>query len=304
MPRPKCGTNIPSGSLSTTTIVTGVVSGGFSAAGAVGTIGGILEKGAPAAASYPLAAAVVAAAIVVAVVIYFAVERCKENPDGLQGCMAGVIEMITPAFTGSWEEAVFAFSSPHDRVDVVVKSSYWDFIEPRSDYVFCSKNDDSPMVPCFYYSPAVCNAGIGASVGAAVGAVAGLLLAAVAVAAIGCATWILCIFALLVAVILAVAAAILGAVAGGEIGKAATPQPGPTSSGSQLIPAQPLQVGDYVTEQGNLVKSGDLNNALVFYFVKNTILHGHSINHPSYSHADPDENLQPDGCPMEAPPVP
>lgn len=301
MPRPNCGTHIASGTPSATSIVLGTVGTVFSAASAIATIYKVVTAGSI---LYPIAAAIAAAVAVIATVIYFTVERCEQNPSGVQGCMAGVIENITPAFTGSANDYVFAFTSPHDRIDLVVKQDYWDLIDAQSEFVFCSAADQSPMVPCFYYNPAVCNAGIGATVGATVGAVAGLVIAAVAVAAIGCATWILCILALIVAVIIAVAAAILGAVAGGQIGKAATPQPGPASSGGQLFPAQPLTVGDYVTEQGNLVKSGDLNNALVFYFVTQTTLHGHSLNQPSYSHTDPDANLQPDACPAIGSPIP
>jgi hypothetical protein len=298
MPRPKCGVNIPSGTPSATTIIVGTVGTVFSVGSAIATIYKVVTAGST---LYPIAAAAVAAAAVVATVIFFAVERCDQNPSGAQGCMAGVIESLTPAFTGSASDYVFAFSSPHDRVDVVVKQDYWDLIDAESEYVFCSTADQSPMVPCFYYNPAVCNAGIGAAVGATVGAVAGLLIAAAAVAAIGCATWILCILALIVAIIIAVAAAILGAVSGGQIGRAATKQPGPMSSGNQLIPPQPLLAGDYVSEQGNLVKSGDLNNALVFYFVQHTTLHGHSLGSPSYSHADPDQNLVPDACQLTPP---
>ncbi len=302
MARPACGISIPGGNASGTKVVTGVGSAVFTAAGVAASIWGIVKAGSAAAIWAPYAAAVVAGIIIVAIVIYFTVERCN-RPEGTKSCMAGVIQQLTPAFTGSAWDSVFAFASPHDRVDLVVKRVYWDFIEPRSDFVFCSDNDNSPMVPCFYYTPAVCNAGVGASVGAAVGAVAGILLAAAAIAAIGCATWILCIFAILIALILVVAAAILGAVSGGQIGKAASDHPGPSSSGNDLLPSQPLEVGDYITAAGNMVKSGDLDNALVFYFVEETSLHGQSVNSPPFSHADPDANLNPDACPVEVPPI-
>jgi hypothetical protein len=298
MPRPNCGIHIPGGTSSTVTIVVGTVGTVFSIAGAAASV---LKGVAAGSTTFPLLAAAVAGIAVVVTVIYFAVERCNQNPSGESGCMAGVIETITPAFTGSTLDNGLPFASQHDRVDVVVKKDYWDLIDAQSDFVFCSQADQSPMVPCFYYNPAVCNAGIGGSIGAGVGVVAGLLIAAAVVAAIGCATWILCLLALIVAVLIVVAAAIIGAVSGGQIGRAATSQPGPTSTGSQLVPSQPLQVGDYVTEQGNLAKYGDLNNALAFYFVKNTTLHGHSFSSPSYSHTDPDQNLIPDACPVAMP---
>ena len=291
MPRPSCGINIPGGTSSTVTIVVGTVGTVFSIAGSAASV---WEGVAAGSTTFPLLAAAVAGIAVFVTVIYFAVERCNQNPSGESGCMAGVIEIITPAFTGSTLDNGLPFTSQHDRVDVVVKKDYWDLIDAQSDFVFCSQADQSPMVPCFYYNPAVCNAGIGGSIGAGVGVVGGLLIAAAVVAAIGCATWILCLVALIVAILIVVAAAVIGAMTGGQIGRAATSQPGPTSTGNQ----QPLQVGDYVTEQGNLVKYGDLDNALAFYFVKNTTLHGHSFGSPSYSHTDPDQNLIPDACPV------
>lgn len=295
MPRPDCGINIPGSSASNGDIVAGVVG----VAGSVISIGAGIAKivtgTAAAAAPIPIIGAIVAAAVVVAVVIYFAVERCR-HPEGERGCMAGVIERITPAFSDAGS-SLFAFASPHDRVDLVVKQQYWDFIDVRSEYVFCSDADQSPMVPCFYYTPAVCNAGIGASVGAGVGAVAGVIVAAVAIAAIGCATIILCILALIVAVLIAAVAAIICAVAGGEIGRAATPQPGP-SAGDEGSGGAALTVGEYISAQGTLLKSGDLDNALVFYFVTHTTVHGNSTGSPSFSHTDPDANLVPDACPV------
>jgi hypothetical protein len=298
VPRPNCGKHLPGSTTASGDLVFKVVGVAGTVISAGAGVATAIKGGLVAFANYPIIAAAVAAAVVVAIVITFAVERCNQNPDGVAGCIAGVIEQITPAFTGSTWDSAFPFASPHDRVDVVVKSAYWDLIDQISEFVFCSTNDNSPMMPCFYYTPAVCNAGIGASVGAGVGAVAGLFVAAAVIAAIGCASWFLCILALIVAVIIAVVAAIIGACAGGQIGKAATPQPGPSSTGNTLIPATPLSVGDYVTEQGNMVKSGDLNNALVFYFVTTTTLHGHSLNSPSFSHTDPDAMLQPDACPV------
>jgi len=295
MPRPNCGTHIPSGTSSTVTIVVGTVGTVFSLAGAAASV---MEGVAAGSTTFPLLAAAVAGIAVFVTVIYFAVERCNQNPKGERGCMAGVIETITPAFTGTTLDNGLPFASQHDRVDVVVKKDYWDLIDAQSDFVFCSQADQSPMVPCFYYNPAVCNAGIGGSIGAGVGVVGGLLIAAAVVAAIGCATWILCLVALIVAVLIVVAAAIIGAMTGGQIGRAATSQPGPMSTGSE---PQALQVGDYVTEQGNLVNYGDLDNALVFYFVQTTTLHGHSFNSPSFSHTDPDQNLMPDACPVAMP---
>ena len=301
MPRPNCGQHHPGETTSTTSIVVGTVGTVLSVAGSIAAVAKGVAAGS---AGYPLLVAVAVAVAIIVTVIVFTVERCDQNPaGGVPSCTAGVIENIIPAFTGSTTDSVFPFTSQHDRVDVVVKQDYWDIIDANSDYVFCSTKDNSPIMPCFYYNPAVCNAGIGATVGATVGAVAGLLIAAAAVAAIGCATWILCLLALIVAIILVAAAAILGAISGGDIGKAATNQPSPSSTGTPLIPSQPLGVGDYVSTKGNLLKNGDLNNALSFIYVQTTTLHGHSLLSPSYSHTDPDANLQPDACQI-SPPIP
>jgi hypothetical protein len=298
MARPSCDVNLPGSGPSAGAIVGGTVSAVFTAASAAATIYKIVTA---ASAFYPMAAAVVAAIAVIATVIYFAVDRCG-TPSGFAGCMAGVIEDTVPAFNDAAEQ-LFPFTSLHDRVDVVIKAAYWDALDAKSPYVYCSANDGSPMVPAFYYNKAVCNAGVGASVGATVGAVAGLLIAAAAVAAIGCATWILCLLALIVAVIIAVVAAILGAMAGGAIGRAATATQAPSSSGGGLIPAQPLVAGDYVSTSGNMAECGDLNSALSFMFVQHTTLHGKSLSSASFSHLDPDTNLQHDACDLGGPPI-
>jgi hypothetical protein len=57
-----------------------------------------------------------------------------------------------------------------------------------------------------------------------------------------------------------------------------------------------LTVGDYVTTNGGLIVSEDLDGAIAYWFVTHTSLHGHSKTAPSYSHTDPDTALNPDAC--------
>lgn len=286
MARPSCGINIPSGTPSSTATVTGVVTGLLAIAGAWAKISGAVSS-----ASGPFWAAVAVAVVIAAIVAYFAYQRCKTDWDGEQSCMSGVIERITLAFSGT--DVFLPFASQHDRVDIVVKSAYWDIIEEKSAYVFCSDRDGSPMIPAFYYNRKVCDAGIGGVIGAVVGGVLGVIAAAAAIAAIGCATVILCVLALIVAVLIVAAVAIACAVMGSGIGAVAGSSSGPSLTDD---PSSLLGVGEYVSITGNLMQNGDLDNALVFYFATKTAGHGYSLGHPSYSYTDPDQNLTADAC--------
>src|SRR5258705_6627885 len=77
MPRPSCGINIPGGTSSTVTIVVGTVGTVFSIAGAAASV---MEGVAAGSTTFPLLAAAVAGVAVFVTVIYFAVERCNQNP--------------------------------------------------------------------------------------------------------------------------------------------------------------------------------------------------------------------------------
>jgi hypothetical protein len=285
MARPSCGVNIPEGTPSSVATVTGTVTALLGIAGAAAKIAGITT------ASGAFWGGVAVGVAITIIVAYFAYQRCKTDWNGEAGCMSGVIESITLAFSGN--DVFIPFASQHDRVDVVVKSAYWDLIAAQSSYVFCSSRDNSPMIPAFYYNRTVCDAGIGGVIGAASGVVIGAFIAAAAIAAIGCATVILCIVALIVAALIVAAVTIACAIMGSQIAVAATSTSGP---GLTDDPSSLLGVGEYVSIKGNLMKNDDLDGALVFYFATNTAGHGFSMNEPSFSFTDPDQNLNPDAC--------
>jgi len=237
--------------------------------------------------------AIVGALAAFALVFSFWYDRCLSSPDALDGCSAGVVNGAVPSFS-STSEQVLAFNAQHDRVDVVVKSTYWHLLETNALWIFCAgDNDESPLIHAYYKDPQVCAAGLGATIGAGVGVVGGILLGCIAGAAIGCATVILCILAILVALIVAAATVIVAAVVGGQIGRAASGGTAPSTSTGEA-----LRTGDYVTTKGSIVALDEDNGARVYWFVSDTTLHGRSTGSPEFSFHDPDDNLNPDACPV------
>ena len=237
--------------------------------------------------------AIVGAAAAFVLVFSFWYTRCLSSPEALDGCSAGVINGAVPSFS-STSEQVLAFNAQHDRVDVVVKSTYWDLLETNASWIFCAGDrDESPLIHSYYKDPDVCAAGLGATIGAGVGVVGGILLGCLAGAAIGCATVILCILAILVALIVAAATVIVAAVIGGQIGRAVVRGTAPSASTGEA-----LRTGDYVTTKGSIVALDDDNGARVYWFVTDTTLHGRSAGSPEFSFHDPDANLNPDACPV------
>ncbi|HEY1348506.1 MAG TPA: hypothetical protein VGF67_02630 [Ktedonobacteraceae bacterium] len=301
--KPHCGAQAEPTISGTTATATATVTTVIGAAGTiysvVNTLNGTIGT---AGTSVIYGAAIIAAVVTWTVIFVFYYERCLDTPRGFDGCSSGVIEQIVLAFSSTVEQ-VFPFAGMHDRVDVVVKSTYWPLVSANARFVRCAGFDGSPILSGFYHNDQVCAAGLGAAIGGAAGAVAGIIIAAAAALAIGCATWILCILALIVAIVLAIVATVIGATAGGAIGKAAASSGTPGSSGGGLIPATPLSVGDYVTTRGNLIISGDLEGAIVYWFVQNTTLHGRSTGSPHFDHMDPDKNLIIDACPNTDPPI-
>ena len=274
--------------------------------GAIGTIIGIIKAvssttivtilGISAPAGIWLAA--VGAALATEVLIFgFYYKRCLENPDGLATCSAGVVNGIEESFNSAADE-IFPFTAMHDRVDVVVKSMYWFLVQNGAFFIKCAGDAlGSPMLQSFYETDEVCAAGLGATIGGGIGVIGGILLGVLAGAAIGCATIILCLLALLIAAIIAAVVVLVGAFIGGQIGKAVANNSRPLPSGPG---AAPIQLGDYITTKGNLITSGDLDGARVYWFVTDTTLHGRSTGAPEFSFTDPDTNLTNDACP---PPV-
>lgn len=280
--------------------------------GALGTIIGLVAKaiatagesgawtflGVSAASGIWVGAAVGAALILIVVAVFYW-KRCGEEPAGFDACSAGVVEEIAPSF-GSAVDEIFPFTAMHDRVDIVLKSIYWDLISLGAAFVKCNDDQDSsPLVHALYKSNEVCGAGAGATIGAAAGALPAVIIGAAAAAAlIGCATVILCIFAILLAAIIAAVVVLVAALIGGQIGKAVAGNSQPTGEDGAAA-ARELAVGDYVTTKGHMINSGDFDGARVYWFVNSTALHGNSPGSPAFSFTDPDANLNPDACPVD-----
>lgn len=239
-------------------------------------------------------AAYVAVLVVISVFWY---KNCHERPAGLDTCSSGAIEEVFPSFD-DWHEWAFPFAASHPRIDVVVKCNYWNLVDQGGATVVC--NDDpqrSPILSAFFDSAEVCAAGAGALIGAAVTGIGGIVAGVAIGAAIGCAAsgpfYLLCLLLVLLVVVIVVAvAALIGAFLGGMVGKAASGNDDPITSGAGL------SIGDYVTTPGNLIIMGDLDNARAYWFVLDGghAVHGRSTGAPPFSHLDPDVNLPVDAC--------
>lgn len=174
------------------------------------------------------------------------------------------------------------------------KCDYWPLVETNAAFIKCTDHADpdlqSPILQSFFENAAVCAAGLGSTIGGAIGAVAGILAGVAVAAAIGCAgPWV--IFCLIIAAIIAVVVVLVFAFAGGSIGRAAAGGGPPAADGRTIA------VGHYVTNKGILVVHGDLDGAVVFWFVTEASFHGTSTEPgPPFVHTDPDTNLVPDGC--------
>lgn len=237
-------------------------------------------------------AAAAAAAVTLAIIIVIWYQRCAPR-DGRRGCAAGVVNEIEESFD-SIADTLFPFAAMHDRVDVVVKCDYWPLVETNASFVKCTDHTDpdeqSPILQSFFENDEVCAAGLGATIGAAIGAVGGILAGVAIAAAIACAgPWI--IICLIIAVIVAVVVVLVGAFIGGNIGRAIA------SGGPPQADGRTIGIGNYVTNKGILVVHGDLDGAVVFWFVTEASFHGTSSEPgPPFIHTDPDTNLVPDGC--------
>jgi hypothetical protein len=221
-------------------------------------------------------------------------DRCNQ-PDGLPQCIAGCVSNIRECFSSTWEY-VFPFAAIPNRVDVTVKSFFWDFVELNNSYVYCT-NEPFPrlseIMHCYYYTPRVCNAGAGALIGAATAGIAGVLAGAAVAAAIGCATVVLCVFALILAAIIAVAAALLGAFAGGNIAQAASDDSPPADGSGHAV-----ATGMFVTLNGNMVQLQEDNKANCLWWTRDTSIHGMITSgaHQPFSYCDIDEQFDMDAC--------
>lgn len=295
--KPTCGTQaVPTDStLDTIIFVLGLIFGIPGAIGGIVKVTGMTEVisfGISGATNLWIAAAA-AAILTLVIIIVFWHERCASR-DGLRGsCAAGVVNEIEEAFSSA-ADTVFPFTAMHDRVDVVVKCDYWHLVETNAAFVKCTDHADpdlqSPILQSFFENAAVCAAGLGSTIGGAIGAVAGILAGVAVAAAIGCAgPWV--IFCLIIAAIIAVVVVLVFAFVGGNIGRAAAGGGPPAADGRTIA------VGHYVTNKGILVVHGDLDGAVVFWFVTEASFHGTSTEPgPPFVHTDPETNLVPDGC--------
>jgi hypothetical protein len=240
----------------------------------------------------PLAAAG-GALIAFGIVLVMFYNRCTPQK-GVQACSSGVINEIVPAFDSD-VDAFFKFAAMHDRVDVVIKSVYWDLAQ-NNVFVRCAGDPEgSPMIAGYFYTKKVCDAGTGAVVGGAI-AVGPAVAAGIALGlAIGCATVILCLLAILVAALVAAAIVIAGAVAGGYVGAELSDDTTASAGGVAL------SVGDYVTTMGNLMNVEFLDGARAYWWVRDATLHGRSAGSRPFSYLDPDANLTWDACPTPGP---
>lgn len=297
---PRCGTSAPSDVVPEPLTQVGAALGVLGAIiGALGALGQIQAVVAALGGAFGggMIAGLLAVIGIIIIIGLFSLNRCIQGK-GLATCIAGCVSNIKESFSDTVED-IFPFASQHNRVDVTVKSFFWDFVEQSGAFVFCTEEAyprRSEIMRCYYYTERVCNAITGALYGAAVAGGAGLIVAAVAAAAIGCATVILCILALLVAVLIAVAAALIGAFAGGQIAKAASDDSPPAANTGIAI-----SVGDLVTVNGNMQQREFDDNANVLWWENSTAAHGRIADGTPqpFSYCDIDEQLTDgmDACP-------
>ena len=291
--RPHCG-EAASGTSGTPTPLQGIGSI-IGIISLIFTIIGII-KGIPAVLAFlgagaPIVGGFLAGVAVLVIVMLFAMDRCNDVK-GSTECVSGVVrEVVETDFN-----PLFPFTAMHNRVDLVVKSGYWDVVETNFAKVFCTEDEiprKSEIIRCYYYTEKVCSAAQGAIVGAALGVIAGLVVAAIVAAAIGCLTIIFCLLAILLAIIIVAALALAGAALGGYAGEQGAGDSTPSDSSGNVIGN-----GALISVTGNLVMRGDDGNANVFWWVGSTAPHGiiSSSTATPYSYCDLDEQLPADSC--------
>lgn len=267
----------------------------------ISVVGGVLKIGSitiGGAAAGGALAGLVAGITIIAIVTAFALDRCVQGK-GLLECIAGAVHKIVESFSSTLDE-LFPFSAMHDRVDVVVKSRFWDVVESGESFVHCT--DESPprrseIMRCYYYEKRVCDAAMAGITGAGIGAVAGIIAGAAIAAAIGCATIIFCLLAIIVAAIVAAVAALVGALIAGQIAKAAGEDEAPSAGGTVI------GVGDLITVRGNMQRREEDDGANVMWWVSSSDLHGQvrdGLAEP-FSYCEIDEELAMDGCLVPGP---
>jgi hypothetical protein len=244
----------------------------------------------------------IGAVAVLATISWYVHDRCNPK-QGESVCLAGVVQNIVQDFNDFWDD-LLPFSAMHDRVDLVVKSRFWDIVENNATLVHCTDVPidslrKSEIFRAYYFTDRVCNAARGAMVGGSVGAVPGILLAALAAAAIGCITFFGCLLALLVAALIAATMVLAGAWAGGHIAKGEESSPEDDSGTS-------ISIGDLLRVSGPIFSKEYDNGANVMWWVDTSALSGNVYdrvpNNP-FSYCEIDEEFMMDGCPRVIPPI-
>jgi hypothetical protein len=274
-------------------IIWGALGAAIAVAKALGTIsvsGGIISVGGVTIATGLFAGGAlgfVVATTTFIVVLSSARDRCTQS-DAPSECVAGVVVAIEPSFSSVLDELA-PWRAMHDRVDLVVKSFFWQVVESGNAFVFCTDEPSprrSEIMRCYFFDRRVCDAARGAAVGAAVGAVAGIAAAALIAAAL-CVTVVLCILGLILAAAAAAGAVLGGAFAGGQLGKGAGQDP--TAEG------QTLATGHLVTVNGPMARRGYDNGANVIYWADSAQFHGMSMSPQPFSCCEINDELE-DGC--------
>lgn len=242
-------------------------------------------------------AGLLAGIVVFTTIVIYLDDRCIEK-EGTSECVAGVVHNIVQDFDSALDE-LFPFTAMHDRIDLVVKSGYWDKVENNAAHVFCTDDDfprKSEIIRCYYFTDRVCNAAKGATVGGAVGLIGGIIAGAAIAAAIGCATVIFCLLAILLAAIVAALAVLVGALIGGQIGKALSDDTTPSDdTGSEI------SIGDLITVNGKIVARGYDEGANTIYWVDASSLSGvapDTIPNDPFSYCEINDIFTMDACPV------
>jgi hypothetical protein len=293
---PKCGFGSGSDPLADPlkkfAAILGLIGGIVGVLGGLGVLKDIAAALGGASAAGALAGLIAFLAVILLISLY-GFNRCY-IAEGLPQCIAGCVSNVRESFSETWE-TLLPFAALPPRVDVTVKSFFWDFVELNNAYVYCTSDaypHMSEIMHCYYYSDRVCNGAFGALVGASAAGIAGIIAGAAIAAAIGCATVILCIIALIVAAIIVVAAALAGAFIGGNVAAAEGELPPADASGHTVA------TGMLVTLNGIMVQLEEDNKANCLWWVHSTQIHGTITagTHQPFSYCDIDEQLTMDAC--------
>jgi hypothetical protein len=147
----------------------------------VPVINGIIQAISGAAPVLPgvgVVSAFVGAATVLAIVAYFALkpDGCIRGvPKGQSICISGIVDQTVDASSEAIDWLAPFAIPPLGYFDVVVASTYWNFVTQNAFWVNCSPAGGA-MLRCIVKDDAACGGKIGGLAGAAIGAVAGTVL--------------------------------------------------------------------------------------------------------------------------------